>query len=141
MLDVNVLVAAMVIESPHHELTSAWLENTLAAGEIVAITAAVAAGVVRVVTHKRVFQQPLTAADAVTFLDELLALPNVTRVDPGNRNWHIFSRLCREQNAKGAFVSDIAHAATAIEHGATWVSFDRDFARFDGLRWELPHTT
>jgi predicted nucleic acid-binding protein len=29
-------------------------------------------------------------------------------------------------------------AALAIEHGATILSFDRDFARFDGVQWKLP---
>lgn len=37
-----------------------------------------------------------------------------------------------------SLISSIAHAATAVEHGATWVSFDRDFVRFDTLRWESP---
>lgn len=29
-------------------------------------------------------------------------------------------------------------AALAIEHGATVLSFDRDFARFEGVQWTLP---
>jgi len=33
---------------------------------------------------------------------------------------------------------DAAHAAVAIEHGALWVTLDRDFARFPGLRWAPP---
>lgn len=35
-------------------------------------------------------------------------------------------------------VSDASHAATAIEAGATWVSFDRDFARSAELTWRVP---
>ncbi|MBB4139932.1 DUF5615 family PIN-like protein [Microbacterium invictum] len=35
-------------------------------------------------------------------------------------------------------MSDAVIAAIAIEHGATVVSFDRDFARFPALRWEVP---
>jgi predicted nucleic acid-binding protein len=34
--------------------------------------------------------------------------------------------------------TDAHLAALAIEHGATIVSFDRDFARFEGVRWTLP---
>jgi len=26
----------------------------------------------------------------------------------------------------------------AIEHNCDWISFDRDFARFPGLRWRSP---
>ena len=28
-------------------------------------------------------------------------------------------------------------AALAIEHGCEWVTLDRDFERFPGLRWRL----
>lgn len=35
-------------------------------------------------------------------------------------------------------VNDAHLAALAIEHGATLVSFDRDFGRFDGLRHRVP---
>ncbi|WP_169053857.1 hypothetical protein [Agromyces sp. H66] len=41
-----------------------------------------------------------------------------------------------------AFDDAIRHirilSAIAIEHGATWITLDRDFARFPGLRWEVP---
>ena len=29
-------------------------------------------------------------------------------------------------------------AALAVEHGATWITTDRGFARFPDLRWRLP---
>jgi len=34
-------------------------------------------------------------------------------------------------------INDAHLAALALEHGATPVSFDRDFERFRGLSWEL----
>jgi len=34
--------------------------------------------------------------------------------------------------------SDAHLAALAIGHGATMLTFDRDFSRFAGLQWELP---
>jgi predicted nucleic acid-binding protein len=30
------------------------------------------------------------------------------------------------------------YAALAIEHGCTFITFDRDYARFPGLRWREP---
>ena len=36
----------------------------------------------------------------------------------------------------GNLTNDAHLAALAIEHGATLASFDRDFDRFDGLRFE-----
>jgi uncharacterized protein len=37
----------------------------------------------------------------------------------------------------GPLVSDAHLAALAIEHRATLLSFDRDFSRFAGLRYQL----
>jgi hypothetical protein len=35
-------------------------------------------------------------------------------------------------------VADAYLAALAIEAGAEWITTDRDFARFPGLRWRHP---
>jgi predicted nucleic acid-binding protein len=40
--------------------------------------------------------------------------------------------------ADSSSLADVMDAAVAVEHGATWISKDRDFARFRGLRWRHP---
>jgi hypothetical protein len=57
---------------------------------------------------------------------------------PGERHWDIFQRLCREVNAKGNLIPDAYLAALAIESGSEWITTDRDYARFPGLRWRHP---
>ena len=104
----------------------------------VGLSSAVASGFVRIVTHRRIFVDPTPLADALAQVQVLRSNPEVTDVHPGPQHWDIFSRLCTEADARGSLVSDAAHAALAIEQGATWVTFDRDFARFPGLRWEVP---
>lgn len=47
----------------------------------------------------------------------------------------IFRRLCQSAGAKGNLVPDAYLAALAIESGCEWVTGDRSFARFEGLRW------
>jgi hypothetical protein len=59
-------------------------------------------------------------------------------VTPGSRHWTLFLDLCRKAGAKGNLVSDAYHAALAIESGCEWITTDRDFARFPGLRWRTP---
>jgi len=59
-------------------------------------------------------------------------------VAPGERHWDIFGRLCREGGATGNLVPDAWLAALAIEWGCEFVTTDRDFARFPGLRWRHP---
>jgi len=56
----------------------------------------------------------------------------------GQAHWEIFARLCREAKATGNLVPDAYFAALAIEHGCEWITTDRDYARFPGLRWRHP---
>lgn len=136
--DVNVLVGAFRTDATGHAELREWLRRTLNEGETLGLTPAVCTGVVRVLTHSRVFNAPDTVAGALAHLEALRSNLAVVEVGPGPRHWEIFTRLCREADARGNLVADAAHAAIAIEHGATWVTLDRDFARFPGLRWELP---
>ena len=138
MPDVNVLVAAHRSDARHHEGSRAWLEEVVNGHEIVGLSDAVATGFVRVVTHRRIFTEPTPLADALNSIAKLRQSAGVLRVTPGRAQWTIFERLCVDADARGNLVADAAHAATAIEAGATWVTLDRDFARFPGLSWRLP---
>jgi hypothetical protein len=91
-----------------------------------------------VVTHARIFNQPTPLAVGLEFLEALRDSPAVVPVAPGDRHWRIFTDLCRRLGATGNTVPDAFLAAIAIEQGATWVSADRGFAGFPGLRWLHP---
>ena len=54
------------------------------------------------------------------------------------RSSSAFTRLCRDAGAKGNLVPDAYLAALAIESGSEWITTDRDYSRFDGLRWRHP---
>lgn len=92
----------------------------------------------RVVTHPRVFKTPSPLDLALEFAAALRAQTNCVLVGPGQRHWDIFERLCRESGAKGNLVADAYLAALAIESGCEWVTTDRDYSRFRGLRWRHP---
>lgn len=136
--DLNVLVAAFRQDHADHVGARAWLSRVLESGELLGLSAAVAAGVVRLLTNRRMWAAPDSIESALAHVEALRRNRSVIDVAPGARHWEIFAGLCREVDARGDLVSDAARAAIAIEHGATFVSFDRDFARFPGLRWELP---
>jgi toxin-antitoxin system PIN domain toxin len=137
-LDVNVLVSAFRAVAPDHEPIRAWLEQAVDAPEPVGISDAVLAGTVRVLTHPRVFHPPTLLDDALDRVTHLRAQPGVLTLRPGPRHWEVFDRLCRSVDARGNLVADAQHAAIAVEHGATLISKDRDFARFRELRWRHP---
>lgn len=136
--DVNVLVYAHREELPEHDVCRRWLEDTLAADAAFGLFDLVLSGFLRVVTHPRVFKTPTPLALALEFVEILRMRPNCVVVQPGARHWDIFERLCRESGAKGSLVADAFLAALALEAGCTWVTTDRDYSRFPGLRWSSP---
>jgi uncharacterized protein len=136
--DVNILVYAFRPDLPEHEAHRSWLRRTLENESRFAVSDLVMSGFLRVVTNARVFIRPDPLEDALAFVEAIRTRPNCTTVRPGARHWPIFVRLCREANAKGPLVADAYHAALAIEAGCEWITTDRDFARFPGLRWAQP---
>lgn len=136
--DANVLIYAFRVDTQRHEAHRGWLENTLATEPTFGVSEFVLNSVVRVTTHPRIFVRPSSLKEVLEFCDFILAQRNVIRVVPGVRHWSIFSDLCRKADARGNLVAGAYLAALAIECGAEWVTTDRDFARFPGLRWRHP---
>jgi len=118
----------------YRELVEGWIGSDAAFG----LADVVLSGFLRIVTNPRVFGRPSTMDEALSFLDPIRNAPNRVRIEPGPRHWDIFARLCRETDAQGNLVADAYLAALAIESGSEWLTTDRDFRRFPGLRWRHP---
>lgn len=127
--------------TPMHAAYREWLEAALEADEAFGVSELVLSGFVRVVTHPRVFSPPETVESAFGFTDAVRGAANAVPVAPGVRHWGIFQRLCRESGVRGNLVPDAYLAALAVESGCEWVTTDRDYARFPGLRWRHPLAT
>ncbi|MDR0284339.1 MAG: PIN domain-containing protein [Propionibacteriaceae bacterium] len=138
MPDVNVVIGAMRQDNPRHSQLRAWLAAAVQSDEPLGLSTLVLVGVTRIITNPRVFAVPTPLDDVVAELNRLIRHPRTVVVNPGPRHWEIFRRLGQVTGFRGPALADIQHAAVAIEHDATWVSLDRDFARVPGLRWELP---
>ncbi len=115
-----------------------WLMNALAGDEGVAVSELVLSGFLRIVTHPKIFSPPSSLESAFAFTEELRAHPNLSLLAPGSRHWNLFQRLCREGDATGNRIPDAYHAALAVETGCEWISADRGFARYPGLKWRAP---
>jgi toxin-antitoxin system PIN domain toxin len=133
-----VLVYAHREDAVDHELFRDWLRGVIDGASAYAVSDLVLSGFLRVVTHPRVFAVPSTIAQATAFARTIRDQPNCRVVAPGLGHWEIFLRLCGEAGAKGNLVADAYHAALAIESGSEWITTDRDYARFQGLRWRHP---
>jgi toxin-antitoxin system PIN domain toxin len=136
--DVNVLVHAHREDSEHHAVCSRWLRHLLDDDLAYGMSELVLSGFVRVVTHPRIFTDPSPLDEALAFAGQVREQPHCVLVRPGDRHWEIFRRLSREAGARGNLVPDAYLAALAIESGSEWITLDRDFSRFKGLRWRHP---
>ena len=137
--DVNVLVYAHRADLPGHAVCRRWLEAVLNGPEAFGVAEAVLASFLRIVTQPRIFEVPSKLEDALTFVHQILGQPNCVIVAPGARHFAIFEQLCRAVSARGDLIPDAYLAALAIESGCQWVTADRGFARFPGLKWAQPH--
>lgn len=134
----NVLVHALRPDAAQHTRCRAWLEDAVNDFRPLALTSPVLSGVVRVLTHPKVFNPPSDRDRVVTELDRLLARPRVVRLEPGPTHWQLFVELSKDAGATGNLVPDAWLAAIAVEHGCTLVTLDGDFARFARLKRATP---
>lgn len=134
----NVLVYAYREDAPRHEAYREWLDTVVNGDQAYGSSDLVLGSFLRVVTHPRVFSPPSPMDHALAFAAVLRDRPHCLRIGPGPRHWEIFERLCRETGVKGNLVPDAYLAALAIESGSEWISTDRDYSRFPGLRWRHP---
>jgi len=137
-VDVNVLVYAHRPDLPEHEPYRDLLERLANGAEPLGVPDAVLAGFLRVVTSRRVFVAPTPPVRAWEMAAALMAAPAVMFLRPTARHWAAFGRLALEAHAAGSDLADAYLAAYAVENNATWLSADRGFARFPGLRWRHP---
>jgi len=136
--DVNVLVNAFRSDTSDHILCRNWLETVINGESRYGISPQVMSGVIRVVTHPKVFAHPSRLVETIEFCNFLLEQPHCVIIQPDERHWSIFCRLCKDADARGNLAPDAWFAALAIESGCEWITLDRDYARFTGLRWRIP---
>ena len=138
LLDANILVSAHRADADQHREIKPWLEATLRDLAGLVVSELALSGCLRVITHPKIFKKPTPLAQALDFLEDFRSREEVHLLAPGPGHWKIFIDLCRRSDARGNLVPDAFHAALAIELGCEWLTLDRGFARFPGLKWRDP---
>ena len=141
LLDANLLIYAYHAESGEHAAAKVWVESAFSGAEAVGLPWLTILAFLRITTHHRVFERPLSMAKAQGIAASWLERPQVHAVEAGASFFTVLSKLLGPAQIKGPLVSDAAIAALAMEHGATLCTTDRDFARFPGLKWVNPLQT
>jgi uncharacterized protein len=138
VVDLNLLIYAINEDAVVHERARRWWERTLSGGEQVGLAWSVILGFLRLTTNSRIMPRPLAPEQAFATIDEWLAHPSVTPIEPSDRHWPILKELLEPLGTAGNLTSDAHLAALTIEQGARLCSTDNDFSRFSGLRWSNP---
>jgi toxin-antitoxin system PIN domain toxin len=136
--DVNVLIYAFRPDAKEHKRHRQWLESAVGGTEVYGMSDLVLSSVVRIVTNTRAYTRPSSLEDTLNFARFLKSRPNCVQLQPESRHWSIFDELCRSLGVRGNLISDCYLAALAIEHGCEWITTDRHFSRFPGLRSRHP---
>jgi len=138
LVDANLLLWAHHSGFDKHAQTEAWWSSVLSSTPIVGIPWLSTLAFLRISTHPRVFDRPLTAGEAWSVVDGWLQRPNVTSPGPTERHAAILEPLIVDTPAPANHTTDAHLAAIAIEWGLELQSADSDFARYEGLRWRNP---
>jgi toxin-antitoxin system PIN domain toxin len=137
IIDANVLLYAVNRQSTEHQAAHRWLTSALSGTEVVGLPWVSLLAFIRLSTSRRIFASPLSPADAMTLVESWLAQPAAVTVEPTTRHSSVLRGLLEQAGTAGNLTTDAHIAALAIEHGAIFVTFDRDFERFD-IRVQLP---
>jgi toxin-antitoxin system PIN domain toxin len=138
LVDANVLLYAVNVDARHHERSRRWLDDALSGADTVAFAWIALLAFVRLSTKLGLFPAPLSAEEAMDRVAAWLGAEPAVVVEPTADHAGIVRRLLAAVGTGGNLVNDAHLAALSIEHRCGIVSFDNDFARFDGVRWSPP---
>jgi uncharacterized protein len=136
--DVNVLIHAYNSESSLHQKARVWWESRLAGPAGVALAWVVVLGFVRIMTNRRIMENPFPPKEILEIVQEWMHLPHFSVVHPGENHFTFLSKLLENLGTAGNLTTDAHLAALAIERGLILHSTDADFSRFPELRWKNP---
>ncbi len=135
LADVNVWLAVLVAEHPHHEAATLWWRTTVIPNRHrVAFCRFTQIGLLRLLSSERVM--------GPSRMDHLLAWETVRAVvaqehvsvqgEPAGIEQHL-ADFCGRHGASPGFWTDAYLAAFALAGGNRFATFDRGFRRFKGL--------
>lgn len=130
LVDANILLYAVDSSSRQHATCLQWLESALNGHHRVGLPTQSIAAFLRISTHPRVMERPLSAPQAWNIAESWLAAPAAWVPTVTARTLALLGQLIVEGDLTGNLIQDAQLAALAIEHGSTIVTTDTDFARF-----------
>jgi uncharacterized protein len=138
LVDANLLLYAVDRSSPDHDAAARWLTEQLNRPLRIGLPWESLAAFLRISTHPRASDHPLSPRAAWSFVHDWLERRNVWIPPPSAEHAELLGELIQRYRLSGNQIPDARLAALAIEHGLILYSTDTDFARFSEIRWENP---
>jgi hypothetical protein len=138
LVDANILLFAVDDTSPFHTAAARWMADRLNGSRRVGLPWQSLGAFLRISTHPRAAERPLSPDEAWAYVEEWLAAEVVWIPQPTERHAQVLGSLVAAYQLRGNLISDAQLAALAVEHGLAICSADTDFARFKEIRWENP---
>jgi toxin-antitoxin system PIN domain toxin len=137
--DVNLLVYAYDTSSRFHPAAARWWSQCLSGAHPVGLTHPVLFGFLRITTSARIFERPMTLAEADDCIAQWLAR-GVTQVllEDTQHAERAVALLNAAGSSGGNLVTDAQIAALAQAHNGEVHTADRDFLRFPRLSCRFP---
>jgi len=133
-LDTNVLIHASDESSSFHDGAIELLEALATGPDLFYLFWPVALGYLRISTHPTIFQKPLSAAEAMANLEDLLSRPHVRTGGEADGFWDTYREVTGGAVVRGNLVPDAHVVALMRQHGVSTIwSHDRDFLKFPGI--------
>ncbi len=141
LIDANVLLYADNEDAEHHDVANRWLEEALSSVETLVVPWTNVLTYLRISTNPAVHAAPNSVKQSLEFIGHVLSAPPVISGEPDHRHLERMAELLGATGRGGNLVNDAHLGALALQYDATVVSYDNDFSRFPGVRWERPQAS
>jgi toxin-antitoxin system PIN domain toxin len=114
------------------------MDTVFSGNELVGMPWQTISAFLRISTNPRLSGDRFPMEKAMGIVHQWMDLKQVRLLVPTERYWDLFQQMLIEGNVRGPLTTDAELAALTIEYGGVLYTADRDFARFQGLRWVNP---
>ena len=136
--DANLLLYAYDEASPFHTRAKSWWSECLSGTEPVGLVAVVLFAFIRIGTNPKIFELPLSVAEATRHVQEWIDAPPTEFLSVAHEDVNQALAWLTEEGAGGNLTTDAQIAAVAKRHRAHVHTADTDFSRFRDVRWYNP---
>jgi len=140
VIDTNILLYAVNLDCDEHFVAKQFLEERIRLSIPGFMTWGIIYEFLRVSTHRKVFQKPLTIKKALSYVESILATEVFGILIEQERHHQMLIEVCSQTpSAEGNLLHDIHTAVLMREHGITRIyTNDSDFCRFKFLEVVSP---